>query len=217
MISYNKIEEYKIQAKQILSKQLSNIILIQIITTLLSNIIVLIVNINYLNNQISEKDLLMISYISSIFISIPLIYGTNKYLYNCIINKPKFMDIFSCIKDGYIKIIGTLLLGGGLLITYNIFYLVVTLILSFIFMYSHYVLVKYPNLCFADTIIKTFSLSKNNRFNGLLIDLSFMPLILLSIPLLLIPLIYVIPYLNLTKLLFINDIDNNSINLNKLN
>ena len=217
MISYNKIKEYKIQAKQILSKQLSNIILIQVITTLLSNIIVLIVNVNYLNNQISEKDLLMISYISSIFISIPLIYGTYKYLYNCINNKPKFMDIFSCIKDGYIKIIGTLLLGGGLLITYNIFYLVVTLILSFIFMYSHYVLVKYPNLCFADTIIKTFSLSKNNRINGLLIDLSFIPLILLSIPLLLIPLIYVIPYLNLTKLLFINDIDNNSINLNKLN
>lgn len=217
MISYNKIKEYKLQAKQILSKQLSNIILIQIITTLLSNIIVLIVNVNYLNNQISEKDLLMISYISSIFISIPLIYGTNKYLYNCINNKPKFMDIFSCIKDGYIKIIGTLLLGGSLLITYNIIYLIITLILSFIFMYSHYVLVKYPNLCFADTIIKTFSLSKNNRFNGLLIDLSFIPLILLSIPLLLIPLIYIIPYLNLTKLLFINDIDNNSINLNELN
>lgn len=206
MLTRIEINSLKKQAQQIMKKNIINIILIQIIPLVFSNLFITIFTNYYLSNHIDEGTLLIINYLCTIFIAIPLSYGVSKYLYNCTEDKQSYFDLVSSFKDGYIKIIATVLISSLLLVN-NIIVVVITIILSFIFMYSDYILIKYSNLCFADTISKCLNISKNNRINGVLIEISFIPLLIVSCILFFIPLIYVIPYIQLTKLLYIKEQD----------
>lgn len=207
MIKHNKIKEYKLQARTIIFNNLFNILLFQLLVLLVSNLFISLLSELFLKNEYDQNTLINISYISNIFISLPLNYGYSTYLYNSINNTNNLKDIISGFNKNYIKIIGCLILSSPIIISNN-YIIIISFILSIIFMFTYFVLIKYPNLDFYSTITKTLELSKNNRLNAIIIQLSFIPIILLSMVLFFIPLIYIIPYMALTELLFINDIDN---------
>lgn len=135
-----------------------------------------------------------------IFVLNPINVGCCKwYLKNRSENKPKLRVILEVFSKGYIRIVGVMLVRDVFLFLWFLLLIVPGLIKSYEYRMIPYLLAENPDLTVSEAFELTRKIMDGNKMDAFVLDLSFLPWIILAIITCgILNIVYVGPYIKLT-------------------